>query len=80
MPGSYEKINYGLRPAKCIERKMMCEAFRRLSEFGSVESYRYIGFGSTYFSDFSLFHKHLGITNMISMEQDEHNAPRFEEI
>ena len=31
-------INYNLRPAKHIERKMLCEAFRRLSEIASVES------------------------------------------
>src|SRR5688572_20955159 len=78
MAGSYERINYGLRPAKSIERKMLCEAFRRLSEFGSVESYVYIGFGSTYFSDFNLFHKQLGIRNMISLEKDKNNKARFE--
>lgn len=74
---SYEKIHYGLRPAKNIERKMLAEAFRRLSEFGTIESYRYIGFGSTYFSDFSLFHKSLGITNMLSIEWDAENDERF---
>ncbi|MFC1976363.1 O-methyltransferase [Chloroflexota bacterium] len=78
MKGSYERINYSLRPAKSIERKMLCDAFRRLSEFGSVESYRYVGFGSPYFSDFYLFHKQLGFTNMISIERDEVNRSRFE--
>jgi len=77
MAGSYEKINYSLRPAKSIERKMLCDAFRRLSAFGKVENYQYIGFGSTYFSDFILFHKALGITNMISIEKDEENKERF---
>jgi hypothetical protein len=57
---------------------MLIEAFRRLSEFGTVNSYRYIGLGSAYFSDFSLVHKALHITNMISIEQDEHNRGRFE--
>lgn len=77
MPGTYEKINYGLRPAKAIERKMLCEVFRRLSPFARVDAYRYIGFGSTYFSDFVLFHKSLGIKNMISIERDEENEARF---
>jgi hypothetical protein len=77
MPGSYEDINYNLRPAKTVERKMLCEAFRRLSEFGKVENYRYVGFGSTYFSDFVLFHKALGITNMLSIERDLENMERF---
>jgi hypothetical protein len=75
---SYERIHYGLRPAKNVQRKMLVETFRRLVEFGSIESYRYIGFGSTYFSDFILFHKSLGIHNMVSIERDLANRRRFE--
>lgn len=78
MSGSYEKINYSLRPAKCIERKMLCETFRRLSIFGKVEAYSYVGFGSTFFSDFALFHKSLNISNMISIEKDKAKRDRFE--
>jgi hypothetical protein len=75
---SYERIHYGLRPAKNVQRKMLVETFRRLAEFGAIDSYRYIGFGSTYFSDFSLLHKTLGIQNMISIERDISNRKRFE--
>lgn len=75
---SYESINYRIRPAKSIERKMLCDTFRRLNEFALVESYRYVGFGSTFFSDFILFHKTLGIENMISIEKDESKKERFE--
>lgn len=75
---SYQSINYALRPAKCVERKMLCEGFRHLSSFFRIENYRYIGFGSTYFSDFSLFHKALGITNMISIEKNKEDIDRFE--
>lgn len=78
MPGSYESINYALRPAKNIERRMLCDAFRRLVEFGRIESYRYIGFGSTFFSDFSLFHKSLRIMDNVSIESDVENRERFE--
>lgn len=78
MAASYERIHYGLRPAKNVQRKMLVETFRRLSVFGATDSYRYIGFGSTYFSDFSLFHKSLGIKNMISIERDLDNKGRFE--
>jgi len=78
MPGSYESINYALRPAKNIERRMLCEVFRRLVEFGRLDSYMYIGFGSTYFSDFSLFHKSLRIINNVSIERDAVNKKRFE--
>jgi hypothetical protein len=78
MPTSSRLINYRLRPAKSIERKMLCEAFRRLSVFGSTETFRYLGFGSFYFADFLLLHKELGITNMISIEKDVQNIERYE--
>lgn len=78
MSTSYRSINYSLRPAKNIERKMLCDTFRRLSHFDRIESYRYIGFGSTYFSDFILFHKALGIKDMVSIEKDVDNEERFE--
>ena len=77
MPSSSVKINYILRPAKSIERKMLVEAFQRLEPFGAVSAYRYIGFGSFYFSDFMLFHKRLGVTNMLSIERDVDNLERF---
>lgn len=75
---SFEKIVYSLRPSKSIERKMLAEAFRRLSVFDRLSDYRYVGFGSTYFTDFSLFHKSLGITNMVSIEREAHKWERFE--
>jgi len=75
---SYEEINYRLRPAKSIERKMLSDAFRRLSPFGKVDSYRYVGFGSIYFTDFSLFYKNLGIEDMISIEKNKDDDERVE--
>jgi len=78
MPSSYELVNYSLRPAKAAERKMLCEIIRRLEPFNRVETYRYVGFGSIYFADFHLFHQNLGISDMVSIEKDEVNKPRFE--
>jgi hypothetical protein len=78
MAGSYSKINYRLRPAKAVERKIICDSLRELSPFGDLGTYRYIGFGSTYFSDFILFHKRLHIEDMISIEKDTHAKERFE--
>jgi len=77
MPSSYELVNYSLRPAKAAERKMLCDIARRLEPFDRVEAYRYIGFGSIYFADFHLFHQSLGIWDMVSIEKDEVNEPRF---
>lgn len=70
MPGSYRIINYALRPAKAIERRMLCAAFERLHPFQRIQNYRYVGFGSIYFSDFQLLHRELGITDMLSIEKD----------
>jgi hypothetical protein len=69
--GSFEKINYSLRPGKNIERKMMFDVFSRLSAFKQLDNYRYVGFGSAYFSDFVLAHKSLGIHKLISIEKDD---------
>ena len=80
MPSSYREIDYRIRPAKSIERKMLVDAFRKLSEFGSLDAYRYVGFGSVYFSDFNLFHRALGFKDMISIEDVQHptQKERFE--
>lgn len=78
MTASYREINYILRPAKSIERKMLCEAFRCLSVFSPLDQYQYVGFGSTYFSDFYMFHKALNIRKMCSIERDTNNKMRFE--
>ena len=78
MGGSFERINYALRPAKQIERKMICETIRRLSVFASTESYRYVGFGSINFSDFALFHRRLNMSNLIGIEKDDDKSSRFE--
>lgn len=77
MPTSYERIDYNLRPAKSVERKMLCEAFRRLLNFSDLTEYKYVGFGSTFFSDFSLIHKSLGLTDLLSIEKEEKDKERF---
>lgn len=75
---SYEKINYLLRPNKSVERKMICDMLVGLSSINNMNSYCYIGFGSTYFADFSLFHRRLGINHMISIESEERAKSRCE--
>lgn len=68
---NFERINYSLRPAKHIERKMFSETFSKLSILDNIKNYRYIGMGSAYFSDFSLFHKTLGINKLLSIEGED---------
>lgn len=71
-----EMMNYLFRPAKNIERKMLCEALSRLSVISDVKHYQYVGFGSVYFADFTLFHKQLGIQKLISIECEEEMEKR----
>ncbi|MFK4808659.1 O-methyltransferase [Devosia sp. ZW T5_3] len=78
MTASFRRIDYSLRPAKHAERKMLCDVFRRLWPFGAVENYLYVGFGSVWFSDFTIFHRALGIRDMISIEQAAGAAKRIE--
>ena len=56
---------------------MLCESFRRLSPFATVNTYQYVGFGSTYFSDFSLIHRSLGISHLVSIERETTMQERF---
>lgn len=75
---SYNRIDYRLRPAKSIERKMLCDAFRRLLNISDFTDYSYIGFGSPFFCDFTLIHKSLGICDLISIEKEVEDKRRFE--
>lgn len=68
MSGSFKKIDYSIRPAKYAERRMLRDIFRRVSPFSPPETYTYVGFGSVWFSDFILFHRSLGVRDMISIE------------
>lgn len=75
---SYERVDYTVRPAKSIERKMLCEALVRLGHFRDLTQYRYVGLGSIFFSDFILIHKSLGIKDLISIEREVGDKKRFE--
>lgn len=79
MSASFRRIDYSLRPAKHAERRMLCDVFRRLRPFGRIEEYVYVGFGSVWFADFALFHKALGVKNMVSIEAADNARERIEE-
>jgi len=74
---SFEKFHYGLRPAKNVERKMMADAFRKLSAFRPISRYQYVGMGSLYFSDFILFHRLLNFRKMVSIESQKKDEKRI---
>lgn len=77
MTDSFRRIDYSVRPAKYAERKMLCDVFRRLAAFEPLKEYRYVGFGSVWFSDFLLMHRALGIKHMLSIEQAVASQDRF---
>lgn len=70
------KLDYSIRPAKNIERKMIAEALTRLRHFDRVESYQYVGMGGLYFGDFTLFHRTLNFSSMLSLERPEYEESR----
>lgn len=73
---SFESVNYSLRPNKNIERKLIFEALRALDPAFPLATYRYIGLGSMWFTDFVLAHKTLGIADLTSIERDVTHAAR----
>ena len=75
---SFRKFDYRVRPAKSAERRMLSESFRKLSFFEPIENYRYVGFGSTTFTDFANFHRALNLKKMVSIEKREDYMARFE--
>ena len=69
---SFKQFNYGLRPSKQVERKVMIEILLGLSKVGyNLTNYTYLGFGSPYYVDFVMFHKYLFIEKMICVEWGE---------
>lgn len=76
--GSSDKINYLVRPAKQVERKLIIEALQCLGKKYNIANYTYVGMGSRYFVDFQMVHKFLGINDMISFEKEKDRIKRFE--
>lgn len=69
-------VDYSIRPAKHVLRKLMSEVFRRLVHFASLDEYEYVGFGARELIDFAVFHKALGIREMTSIEIDRETYER----
>nr|WP_295784121.1 O-methyltransferase [Rhodoferax sp.] len=76
-PTPHERINFNLRPAKRIERKLIGEALACIYRYDTPRRFAYVGMGSYYFSDFILFHRLFGLDKMISIESDIDHEARF---
>jgi len=79
LTGTFNKIDYRLRPAKHCERSMLIDLFKRM-QFSPIQNYQYVGLGSVAFVDFKMVHKALGVSKLISIEDvdDENEKKRFE--
>ena len=77
MAPSYRLVNFRLRPAKAIERKMIVEACGRMSAFSNILSFRYVGLGSPFFNDFLLLHRRYGMKNLVCIERQVQHKRRF---
>ena len=71
-----DTVNYAIRPNKNIERKVVFEALSYLEADFPFAAYRYVGFGSLWFSDFVLAHQSLGISDLISIQKGQALAAR----
>lgn len=72
-----DSINYQVRPNKNVERKLFIEMFRRLDHRLNFGEYRYIGMGGLWFADFTLIHRELGLTDLISIEMRQPQRAQF---
>jgi hypothetical protein len=71
--GSSKVIDYRVRAAKQIERRIIAEVLNQLVLMGGGPAhYRYIGMGSIAFMDFQLFHRVIGLRDMLSIEHEKH--------
>ena len=78
MSASGNSINYDIRTSKSVERRMILSVVKELFKSVAYSERRYIGFGSTYFTDFKLFHKELHFDKLISFELEESLRLRVE--
>jgi hypothetical protein len=74
----HARINFNLRPAKRMERKLIAEALSSIYRYDTPRRFGYVGMGSYYFTDFVLFHRIFGLERMFSIEIDEEHKSRFE--
>lgn len=78
MSKSDRVINYSLRPAKAVERKMLCDLIRGIQIALNANDLTYVGMGAKYFEDFLLFHNEFGMRKMISIEENINERSRYE--
>lgn len=69
---------YAFRPAKRIQRLMFCDMLRCLRGVRPMHDYLYVGLGHWQFVDFEYMRREVGVVNMLSIERNTSDKPRFE--
>lgn len=69
---------YAFRPAKRIQRLMLCDLLRCLRVVRPMHEYLYVGLGHWQFVDFELMRREVGIVDMLSIERNTNDQDRFE--
>lgn len=70
-------LDYRNRPAKAIERHLIVDLCRRVLQNHPGVEFQYIGMGALEFLDFALMHRALGLTQMVSIEQQSTERHEF---
>lgn len=73
---SFDTINYSITPNKAIQRQIVFDCLEIVDRHLPLLDAAYIGFGSIWFSDFVIAHKKLGVSNLISIENNPIGAKR----
>ncbi|MGP9767414.1 O-methyltransferase [Halomonas sp. AOP13-D3-9] len=64
-------VPYHLRQNKAIDRNAFIDFLQNINGIASIKDYTYVSFGGPYMEDFKWIHGTLGLTKMISIENDE---------
>ncbi len=76
---SQQTLPYHLRPNKAVDRNLFVELLLMINLYNKISDYSYIGFGGPFLEDFKIIHASLGLTEMVSIENNEdvYNRQKF---
>lgn len=73
---SASSIPYHLRPHKAIDRRLFLDLLARFERWRPLINYAYVSMGAYPLEDHKMVHRQLGISNLISFDQDENIVAR----
>lgn len=73
---SASSIPYHLRPHKVIDRRLFLDLLARFERWRPLVNYAYVSMGAYPLEDHKMVHRQLGISKLISFDQDENIVAR----